>query len=600
MLEVDILGPVEARVGGFDVSLSPLERNLLAILALQPGKIISTERMIDQLWGDQIPASPRSRVQGLVSSLRRKVGDVLVTRAPGYLLDLAKLCIDLSRCERLALNASTAQTPAEAAELLRQALRVWRGEPLDGIWAPGTFANRTRLAELRIGLIEARFDAELQAGHHAEIVAELAAAVSDHPLRERLAGQHMTALYRCSRQADALLAYQSLRARLAEELGSDPCAELRELHATILRGGHIGEHREAEQVEPPPEDPEPRPAQLPPSVGHFTGRDTDLRAMTVALVQPCDEPRVLVVSAPGGLGKTALVVRWAHSIADRFPNGQIFLDLRGHDRAEALSAGVALEVVLGALGVARYDLPDSVTERAALYRTLVSRKRVLVVADNAATIDQLLPLVPSTPDSQLVVTSRRRLTALASYHAVQEFLIDPLGPRASYDLLERIVGPQRLREPAASDLLQWCGGWPLAIRLAGAKLAMRPGQPLASFVEDIRDSGDDLVLDGDPRSLRSVLAGAYRELSPDAARLFGRLGMYQGAHAHLRHAAAAADTSLRRARQLVDELITAHLLVETGSDGYRFHDVIRRFALQRCADEEWTAPGDGRVTMTVA
>jgi DNA-binding SARP family transcriptional activator len=597
VLEIDLLGPVQASVDRVDVPLSPLERNLLAVLALAPGKIISTERMIDQLWGHQVPASPRSRVQGLVSSLRRKVGDVLLTRSPGYLLDAAKLRVDVVVCERLAGAASTAQSAAEAAGLFRQALRLWRGEPLDGVWAPGTFADRTRLAELRIGLIEARFDAELSAGNHAEIVGELAAAVSDHPLRERLAGQHMLALYRCNRQADALLAYQALRSRLAEELGSDPCQDLRALHTMILRGGEVAEPPSAE---PSPAGTEHRPAQLPPTVGYFTGREGDLAALRAALVGRRDEPRVLIVSGPGGLGKTALVVQWAHGVADRFPHGQIFLDLRGDEPAEALPVCAALEAVLGALDVARADLPPTTTERVALYRTLVNGKRMMIVADNAASAEQLLPLVPSTSDSLLVVTSRRRLTALASYHAVDELLLEPLPARSSLQLLEKLVGAQRLRDPAVADLLSWCGGWPLAIRLAGAKLAVRPSQPLASFVEDLRDCGDELVLDGDRRSVHSVLNSAYRSLSPAAARLFGRLSLYQGAHAHLRHAVAAAGTSARRARQLVDELITAHLVVESGADGYSLHDVIRRFAVRRCAEEEWTAPAEPRLDRPIA
>ena len=228
MLDIALLGPTEVRVAGVNVSLSPLERNLLAVLALSKGTVISTERIIDSLWGDRLPAAPRSRVQGLVSSLRRKLGDALVTRHPGYLIEAHGTAIDLDECENLAREARQATSPNTVARYLRQALGLWRGEPLDGVSAPGIEFDRVRLAELRVGLLEERYAADLDLGRHAELVAELAATLSAHPLRERLAGQLMLALYRCNRQADALLAYQALRVRLADELADRSRASVEE------------------------------------------------------------------------------------------------------------------------------------------------------------------------------------------------------------------------------------------------------------------------------------------------------------------------------------------------------------------------------------
>ncbi|MPZ28725.1 MAG: AAA family ATPase [Micromonosporaceae bacterium] len=632
MLEISLLGPIEVRASGRIVSLSPLERNLLTVLALSKGTAMSTERIIDRLWGERHPAAPRSRVQGLVSAVRRKVGGALVTRHPGYLLEAGGIVVDLDECEDLARRARRAGSPGEVAGLLRQALRQWRGEPLDGVSAPGIETDRVRLVELRIGLLEQLFAAELALGHHAELVSELAAAAAANPLREELAGQLMRALYRSNRRADALRVYQDLRARLAEELGTDPCADLRELHATILRGEPVppppprpsaagppepvagspppappGLPRQPlGPLAPPPRAPQPqptpaggperaevRPAQLPASVGHFTGRDSELAALTRAIRRPVDEPRVLLVSGPGGIGKTALVVQWARSIAGRYPDGQIFIDLHGRMPRESLPAGTALGLALGALGVTRREVPETADERSALFRTLLSRRQVLVIADDAAGLDQLLPLVPPTTASQLVATSRRRLAALAAHHAVQAFQVQPLSPQDTRNLLARIVGPHRLRESAAARVVQWCGGWPLATRLVGTKLAARHWQSMASFANELDDLAD-LVLDDDPRSVRAALLSAHESLSPAAAHLFARIGRHPSGQS-LSYPTTA-EPPIRQLRGLLDELVAVHLLVEVGHGRYHLHDVVRRFARQCGAEltdldavDEWVS-----------
>ncbi|WP_370369124.1 BTAD domain-containing putative transcriptional regulator [Catenulispora sp. GP43] len=610
--------------------LAPLERDLVAILALSCGTVLSTDRIIDGLWGGRPPVGPRSRVQGLVSTLRRKVGGALVTRHPGYLLDLPREATDLGMCEEFARRARRADSGADCARWLRQALELWRGAPLDGVWAPGTSADRVRLSELRIGLLEQYFEAELGLGRHAAVVGDLAAAVSADPLRERLVIQFMTALYRCNRQADAIRAYQVVRERLAEELGADPCLELRELHMQILRGERHERDERIERAEvelhaaaPPASgtvpangggDPEipaafvPRPrasetplpepiqdycpAQMPASAGHFIGRDADLATLTAALPEPDDEPGILVVSGAGGLGKTALVVRWAHSVAHRFPDGQIFIRLggaghsadhsAGHsaDRGEAPSAGSVLGTILLALGVGADRLPVSAEERAATYRTLVHGKRILIVADDVRAVTQLLPLVPPTAGSLLVATSRSRLTALAIQHAVRTLTVEPLAPAASYELMRAIVGPDRLHGEGAAEVVRLCGGWPLAIRIAGATLASRSRQSLVSFADELAENVDVLSVPDDPRTVRAALAEAHAGLDPAAMRLFGQLGLLPGASACLQLAAAAANVSAVRARQLLDQLISANLVVETGSDRYWFHDMVLRFARQ--------------------
>jgi hypothetical protein len=482
--------------------------------------------------------------------------------------------LDIDRCQELARQSRLAKPNGEIARWLREALAVWRGEPLDGVDAPGIEGDRVRLGELRVALLEERFAAELDAGNHSDVVGELAAAVAEHPLRERLAGQLMIALYRCNRQADALKTYQLLRDRLVEELGSDPCADLRNLHAAILRGEDSYSSPVAEQKR----RAELRPVQLPPSVGHFTGRDRELAALTQAVEAKRDEPQILLVSGAGGLGKTALVVRWAHLVAARFPDGKIFVDLHGGQTPPQ----EALEAVLAALGIAREQAPASMDDRAALYRTLLSGRQVLVVADNADSVQQILPLVPPEPASQLVATSWRRLPALAAHHAVYAVPIGPLSQQATHDLLARIVGRHRLADPALARVIAWCGGWPLAIRLAAALLAARPGQSIASFADELGERGDGLVLDGDPRSVQAALAGAYRALSPPAAHLFARLGLNSQPFFTLPRTEA--DAQLSQTRRLFDELVAANLIVDAGADCYQFHEVVHRFA-RRCGDD---------------
>jgi DNA-binding SARP family transcriptional activator len=576
MLQMLLLGPVEALVSGLAITLSPLQRNLLTVLALSDGSVVSTERIIDALWGGDHPAAPRSRVQGLISELRRKVGAALVTRHPGYLLDAQVCHTDVRHLNDLVRRARQAATPDRAADHLGEALALWRGDPLAGVCAPGVEVDRARLGELRVGLLEDRFEAELELGRPAEVVAELTAAVSAYPLRERLAGQLMLALYRCNRQADALRVFQALRDQLAEEVGSDPCADLRRIHAMILRG-------EPGRPAAPAAGADPRPAQLPAGVGHFTGRTGELAALGRGATGRGDDPRVLLVTGLGGLGKTALVVQWARAVARDFTDGQIFLDLHGRDPDRTVSPRTALGTVLASLGVARADLPDSLDARKAVYRTLVSGRRVLLVADDAVSTEQLLPLVPPTGASQLVVTSRFRLAALSAHHEVHTVRLEPFDLDTTGELLARIVGADRLADPAAARVVRWCGGYPLLVRLIGMKLATRPGQSLASFADELADTADALLL-GDQRSVHAALVSAHRSLSPAAAHLFGRFGLDPASARCIHPTATVTDPHGVRVRRLFDELVAANLVTEAGPDCYRFPDLVHRFA-RRCGAE---------------
>lgn len=615
-LRIALLGPVEVSVTGTDVTLSPLELNLLVLLAVTPGVAVSTERLVDHLWGSDLPVAPRSRVQGIVSGLRRKIGDVVKTRYPGYLIDPARVERDVDDCDRLVVAAHRTPSPTERAGLLTAALEVWRGEPLEGISTPGVAPERARLVEQRLSLLEARSEAELALGNHRALIGVLAPAVAENPFREQLAALYITALYRSNRQADAQAVYHELRERLADELGSDVCAELRELYAQMLRGEEltteVAARHDVPDDEPTPQGegaaathPGVRPAQLPAPDGLFLGREAELQALDDATghrlgttafgARDGGAGLVAVVSGPGGLGKTALVVEWAHRTSADFADGQLFLDLGGDAQSPEEAVGAALV----ALGVASVDVPVGLADRIGLYRTVVRDRRLLVVADNAGSVEQVLALVPPGPESRLVVTTRRRLVPLATHHAVQEIVLAPLDGSVATQLLQQIVGTERLEVPATADLVEWCGGWPLLLRHVGATLAFRPSQPVTTFVRELESARCDAVLQGDPRSVDAALASAHALLSPAAARLFERLALHGGTIC-LHLSAVAAGTSAHRVRVLLDELVGLHLLVESRSGEFCLHGVVARFGLRLACEEEWTTPtwGDADAVTT--
>ncbi len=595
-LSLSLLGPVEVSSQGSAVTLSPLELNLLVILALTPGVAVSTDKLIDELWGAQLPSAPRSRIQGLVSGLRRKVGDAVLTRHPGYLVDPLRLERDLDESDRLVASSRQAADPGERLRLLVAAQALWRGEPLTGVSTPGVESERARLVEHGLLLLEARCEAELAMGNHRSLAGVLARAVSENPFREQLACLYITALYRSNRQADALAVYHELRERLADELGSDVCPELRELYAHILSGERLpGDVEEGEPGELPVGSAVPRgtapdtarPAQLPARDGLFLGRAPELAELSEAAASS-DGGVVAVVSGPGGLGKTALVIEWANRVAEEFPDGQVFLELGGEDT----KAEEAVASALVALGVAEADVPSGLADRIGLYRTMVRDRRLLVVADNVSSVEQVLALALPSRTGQLVVTARPRLVSLAAHQAMREIILQPLPQAESSELLSRIVGAERLTFPEGSALVQWCGGWPLLIRHVGALLDFRPSQLVPAFVRELEAGAFDAVLHGDPRSVGAALAHSYASLSPAAAQLFERLALNGGACC-LPLAAVAAGTSGSRVRRLLDELTGVHFLVETRSGEFRCHDVIARFGHRLACEQEWTALAGG-------
>ncbi|RKR92057.1 DNA-binding SARP family transcriptional activator [Micromonospora pisi] len=629
--QVRLLGPVEVLgPAGPALLVGARQRAVVGLLALKAGTVVPQWRLVDALWGQH---PPRTAVKSLHSHVARVrsaltlcgLPDVLVTRESGYALRLAPETVDAIRFEEFARrgrDALAAGAPERAVARLREGLGLWRHEVALADAEPTGWgaAEVDRLSEVRLAAIEDRWDAELQLGRHVDAVGELERLLVEYPSRERLVALLMLALYRCGRQTDALDAYQRLRAGIAEEFGVDPGPELARLHTRILRrdpgldpepapvtgppaapvpAGPTGAGRVVAAgmptgTEPPAGPPMPTPMQLPAPVGFFTGRAPELSLLDQLLDDPGGDLRLALISGPGGIGKTALAVQWGRRVAGRFPDGQLFVDLRGHDRESTLPPGHALSHMLRSLGVPADRIPAELTEQASLYRSLLHGRRILIVLDNAGTADDVLPLVPASVGTMLVVTSRSAIAALNTHHAVCAVSLDVLPDHEALTVLTRLlgVGAVQRERAAAAELVRLCDRMPLALRIAAAKLASRPSRTIGNLVTELAGANrlDALTVDGGSRSVRTVFASAYRALSAPAARLFRLLGLHPGPTFHTLLAAAVADLPPQEARRIVDELVVAHLAVETGVDQYRFHDLIALFA-QQCAAVDETASG---------
>jgi DNA-binding SARP family transcriptional activator/tetratricopeptide (TPR) repeat protein len=586
-VRVRVLGPVGAvGPGGPATLVGARQRTLLALLALNAGTVVPCARLVDALWGDDPPRTAVRTLHSHVSRVRQALEacglpGALLTRDPGYLLDLPRDQVDAHRFEDAVREARVCLdggAPDRAAALLDEGLAWWRGDALaDGAPDGWGRAEAERLAEIRLTATEDLWDARLRLDRHAEAVAELERLVAAHPTRERLVGLLMLALVHRGRHVEALDRYRRLSTHLADEFGVDPGPRVRELHAAILRGELATPDLTVA-------------AQLPAGVGHFAGRAAELAALSRWLAEPTPETEIMVVRGSAGIGKTALVVHWANEVAARFPDGIVFLDLRGHDPDTALTPGEVLAHVLDGLGLPRDRLPASAEQRTAVYRSLIHDRRALVVLDNAGTADHVLPLVPNSAKSRILVTSRHRLAAVSAYHVVRHVELDALGPDDANTLLARVLGRARVvAEPeATARLADLCGRIPIALRVAAARLSGRPRQPIAELVAELSDDGrlDALSVDGDTHSVRTVFAGAYQVLSDPAARMFRLVGLHPSGNVSSWLAAAVTGDTHGRGRRGIDELAAAHLLSEVAVGRYRFHDLMRLYAVERAEHDE--------------
>jgi DNA-binding SARP family transcriptional activator len=505
-VEFGILGPLQVLAGERPVVLGAAKlRATLAVLLVHANQFTSLDRLVDELWEDRPPSSAAKLVPQYVSQLRRalqpdrdrrcRAGPLLETRPRGYLLHVGGDALDADRFRamversRCLVRSDAAQA---AADGLRQALGLWRGVALADVpRTPSVAAAAVQLEELQIAAVEDRIEAELALGRHSELVCELSALVSRHPLQERLRGQLMLALYRSGRQAEALQGYQAARQVLLEELGLEPGRGLRQLQQAILNGDPALEPAgdRTRVAATAPSAPVP-PAQLPADVADFTGRGQHLRQLhqLLAASQHTTAVSISAIVGAAGTGKTALAVHWAHQVRHRFRDGQLYVDLRGTTLACPLPPIQALSNLLRGLGVAADDVPDEPDQAAALYRTLLADRRVLVVLDNARNSGQLRPLLPGSSGCLVLVTSRDQLAGLVAQQGARRLPLDPLTPAEANALLARVLGDKRIRtEPTATaELVQACGRLPLALRTAAAELACQPRRSIASHVDQLR------------------------------------------------------------------------------------------------------------------
>ena len=558
---------------------------LLAVLALNPGDVISSDRLIDIIWNGRPPATALNTLQRHISALRGLIGgrDVIAARPPGYVLDLHDDGTDLQLFTRLLARARSVDDPARRASDLRAALDLWRGPPLAGLagvtWLDG---QAERLAALHLDALDALVEARLQLGQHADLIAELTELTGRHPYRERLHAQLMLALYRSGQQAEALAAYRRLRRNLADDLGLDPGGAVRELEAAILRHDSsldlpVARKRPKRAV----------PRQLPADVAGFTGRTEELAALEEIVKR--GSASVVAICGTAGVGKTALAVHWAHSVADQFPGGQLYVNMRGFDAGmRIMDPAEAVRRILQALGVPPGMIPADLDAQAALYRTQLAGRRMLIVLDNARDTGQVRPLLPGSPACLVVVTSRHELSGLVADGA-HPIVLDLPSTNEARDLLVRRIGADRAAaEPEAVDeMVAWCARLPLALTVVGARAATHPRLPLGTVAADLRDACRRLtVLAGDdPNSdVRAVFSWSYRALPPAAARLFRLLGLHPGPDVSTAAAASLAGLPPADVRPLLEDLARAGLVVQHTAGRFAFHDLLRIYATDLAAE----------------
>jgi DNA-binding SARP family transcriptional activator/tetratricopeptide (TPR) repeat protein len=589
-MEYEVLGPLRLRRDGETVTPpGRLQRRLLAILLARANQPVSVDLLTDALWDGQPDERVEQKLQLHVHRLRRMLdaAERLTFGPGGYQLRVLPDELDAERFEGLLEEATplTTAEPTRAVELIRKALELWRGTPYGDVETPSLVAETQRLTDRRLAATEALYQARLGSGEDAAIVADLTDEVRRHPLRERLWALLMVALYRSGRQADALEAYQDARRTLVDELGLEPGPELRSVEQGILAG---------EPVEVGATPAAPVPAQLPPSVGEFVGRDAELAALDELLASDSDSARIVALSGSGGVGKTALAVRWAHAVRDRFPDGQLHVDLGGYGPAEPLPVAEVLSGFLRALGVEGSEIPREVEQRAARFRSAVDGRRVLVVLDNARTVDQVRPLLPSASSCFALVTSRDPLPGLGVREGARRIDLDRFTSGEARLLLRTVLGDAVTAEPESiGRLVDQCARLPLALRIAAELAKARPARGVAGLVAELADERHRLdLLDVEDDSLgavRAVFSWSYQQLPDDAARLFRSLGLHFGADADAYALSALLGSDLHSTRRALDRLIRARLVDEAPGERYQCHDLLRAYALELAEQTDATA-----------
>jgi DNA-binding SARP family transcriptional activator/tetratricopeptide (TPR) repeat protein len=608
------------------------QRAILAALLLRANQAVALDELIEVLWGADPPASARVAAQNYVMRLRKTlaaaVGSRISTQPAGYLIRIDPAELDVAEFELRVAAARAAVRDAcweTVASQARAALSLWRGEPLAGVESDVlTQREVPRLTELRLQALESRVNAELRLGRHADLVAELRRLTANWPLREHLYALLMRALYQDGQQAEALGVFRAARDLLVGELGIEPGHELRDLQQQILAGdvpsGPLAADaaaRDAAGVSPTATVPTAaevtRPArrvvprQLPAAVGCFTGRTAELVALDRLLDRmteagrpaPSEDPAaegkasstgatmITAISGTAGVGKTALAVNWAHQVAGRFPDGQLYVNLRGFDPSGVpVTPGEAIRRFFDTLRVAPELVPATLDAQAALFRSLLTDQRMLILLDNARDADQVRPLLPGSAGCLVLITSRSELAGLVAAEGAQPIFLDALTTTEALAMLSHRIGAERVtREPkAVEELITWCARLPLALAVAGARAATHPNLPIAALAGELRQTDRSLdALDAGETAtnVRAVFSWSYQDLTPGAARMFRLLGVHPGPDIAAPAAASLAAIPFAEATRMLRELSRAHLLAEHVPGRFTFHDLLRAYASEQ-------------------
>ena len=591
-----ILGRLLVHDGDHVVAIpAARQRVLLAAMLVRVGRVVPAGELAEMVWDGTPPPASAATLRTYVKRLRHVLGPRaaprVATRYPGYLLNAAKDEVDLLRFTELCRDGGDAvrdRSWAQASALLGEALGLWRGAAMADV--PSSVLQRNesaRLERLRMQAAEWRIDADLHLGRDNELLTELQSLAAEHPMQERFHAQLMLALYRCDRQAEALAAYRHARRVLVSELGAEPGTELRELHQRILAAdSRLLVSRPVARL-----SGSTLPRQLPAVPGSFTGRGKELAELTAMLHPAGQAPGTValsVISGTAGVGKTALAVRWAHEVAHRFPDGQLYVNLRGYDSGEPMDPADALARLLRALDRPGPDIPPEMEERAALYRSALAERRVLALLDNARSAEQVRPLLPGgVPGCAVIVTSRSTLAGLVAREGAQRLSLDALSAAESGELLRALLGRFAEADPeGARALAERCCGLPLALRLAAELAVAGPQARLAELTDDLTDPRRRLDLHDaggdDPRTaLRKVFSWSYKHLDAHSARAFGLLGLHPGAEFDLTVVAALTGLSAERSRVVTEVLLSEHLVRSTSAGRYRMHHLLRAYAAEK-------------------
>ena len=635
-----VLGPVRAWHDSVEVDLgSPQQRAVLAVLLLRGGAYTSVEELVDALWPDDPPKAAIGTIRTYVHRLRRVVGEELLrSSGNGYVFAQQGDDLDAARFRRLARQAGQARAEgdvAAAARYLSEGLALWHGVPLAGIAGPFAETQRALLEEMRLAAAEDNADDNLALGRHGDVIPWLAALASEVPYRERLRSLLMLALYRAGRQAEALAVFDEVRELFGAELGIDPGPQLKDLHLRILnadpalmdvpaaeapagnssagdswprRGvsaegrGDVSDDVTAASARPaaparapqapPAQVPSPPPAQLPRDLPTFAGRGADVEFVLAGLAGEPGAGSVTVITGMGGVGKTTLAVHAAHRLAGEFPDGQLYVDLRGFDRSGmVLSQEDAVRQLLAGLGVAPERVPAGAEAQVGLYRSVLAGRRVLVVLDNARGAEQVRPLLPGDSRCRVLVTSRDQMRSLIAIEGARPVRLCPLSPEDAREALSRRLGAGRVEAEgeAAGRLVELCAGLPLALSVVAARAAVHPAHSLASIAAELSESGNSLAALADPDAVvdaRASLSLSYRALSPAAGRLLRLSSLHPGAEVGREVMASLAGVGVREAVAGLDELERVHLMTRPEPSYYVSHELVRAYAAELAESDQ--------------